>query len=64
MLRAENDDFLPNHTTLLIVDVVNLVKDDEFDVANQVSTSVEHTTQNLGGHDQAGGFWIDLHITR
>lgn len=33
---------LPNHTTFCIIDVMDLVKDDPFNVSNHISTSIKH----------------------
>jgi hypothetical protein len=57
---------------------MDLVKDDEFDISNQISSRVEHTPQNLSCHlslswfckkykewayDQTTTLGVDLHIT-
>ena len=49
---------------LCVIYVVHLVEDDEFHVSNKVCTLVQHTPQNLSGHNQAASFWINLDISR
>ena len=63
MLRQHNDDFLPHDASLRIVDVMDLVEDDEFDVSDQVSSTVEHTSQDLGCHDQTACFRSYLYVS-
>jgi hypothetical protein len=61
-----------------VIDIVDLIKDDEFNISDQISSLVEHTSQNLGRHlpvsclleyettkthNQTTTFRIDLHIT-
>lgn len=55
---------LPDHPALGVVHVVHLVKDDPLDVADDVRAAVEHAAEDLGGHDQAGGFGADGHVAR
>jgi len=61
-----------------IVDIMDFIKDDEFNISNQISSLVEHTPQDLGrhlpisyfqeymmktAHNQTTTFRIDLHIS-
>jgi hypothetical protein len=61
-----------------VIDIMDLIKDDEFNISNQISSLVEHTSQNLGrhlpisycrdcatgvAHNQTTSFGIDLHIS-
>lgn len=46
-----------------VVHVMNLIENDEFHVPNQICALVEHAPQDLGCHDQAAGFGINLHIS-
>ena len=41
---------------------MHLVKNDEFNVTNQVRAFVEHTSQNLRRHDETVRFRVDLNI--
>ena len=43
---------------------MHFIEDDELDVSNQVSTLVQHASQNLCCHDQAVSFWVDLYVPR
>ena len=49
---------------LRVVDIMHFVEDDELDIPYQVRALVEHAAQNLRGHDEAVGFWIDLDVSR
>ena len=51
-------------THFCVVHIVDLVKDNKLDVTNKVSALVKHASQNLRGHDEAIGFWIDLDVSR
>ena len=62
MLREHNDDFLPDDTSLEVIDIVDLVKYDELDVSDKIRSPVEHTSQNLGGHNQTARLGVDLNI--
>ncbi len=62
MCWQHDDDLFPDHATLKVVDVMYLVKDDKLDISNEISSAVEHTPQNLGGHDQTAGFRVDLDV--
>ena len=42
---------------------MHLVKDDEFNIPDQISSSVEHTPQDLGRHDETRRLRVDLHIS-
>jgi hypothetical protein len=61
-----------------VIDIVDLIKDDEFNISDQISSLVEHTPQDLGRHlpisylqvytkktayNQTTTFRIDLHIS-
>jgi len=62
---------------LRIIDIVDFVKDDEFNISNQISSFIEHTSQNLGrhlpisfdkkkrkdAHNQTTTLGVDLHIS-
>ena len=64
MLRCQDDDLFPHDAALLVVDIVDFVKDEEFDIADEVSTTVKHGTENLCSHDEARSRFVDLHIAR
>jgi len=42
MVGKHDNNFFPYNTSLIIVDIVNLVKNDELNISNDISTSVEH----------------------
>jgi hypothetical protein len=61
-----------------VIDIVDLIKDDEFNISDQISSLVEHTPQDLGrhlpisyfpdytkdmAHNQTTAFRVDLHIS-
>jgi hypothetical protein len=66
MFGQHDNDFFPHHTSLLlsaydpvqvfttahlgIIDIMDLIKDDEFNISDQISSFVKHTSQNLGRH--------------
>ena len=50
-------------THLCIIDVVYFIKDDKFDISNEICAFVKHTPQNFRRHDQTGGLRVDLYIT-
>ena len=58
MLRQHNNRLLPHHPSLGIVDVVHLIENDPFDVADHLRTAIELVTQDLGSHDNAGGLRV------
>jgi len=37
---------------LKIIDVVNFIENDEFDVADEIGASIEHAPKNLSRHDE------------
>jgi hypothetical protein len=49
---------------LQIIDVVNFIKDHEFDVPNDISPPVKHTPQNLRRHNQTRSLGPNLHVPR
>ena len=49
-------------THLCIVDVMDLVENNELDVANQVCAFVKHASEDFRGHDQTAGLWVDLNV--
>ena len=63
MIWKHDDDLLPDHPSFRIVDVVHFVKYDKLDVADNIGSPVEHTSQDLGRHDQATSLRVDLNIS-
>jgi hypothetical protein len=63
VLRQHNDDFLPDDTTLRIVHVMHFIEDNEFDVSDQIGTTVEHASKNFRCHDQTACLRSDLNVT-
>mmetsp|Transcript_40497 Transcript_40497/g.95118 ORF Transcript_40497/g.95118 Transcript_40497/m.95118 type:complete len:400 (-) Transcript_40497:590-1789(-) len=65
VVGQHDDDLLPDHPTLGIVDVVHLVEDDPLDVPDQVGPPIEHASQYLRGDDEHGGvLHVDLNVSR
>jgi len=42
--------------------VMHFAENDEFDIADEIRALIEHTPENLRGHDQAAASRVDLHI--
>jgi hypothetical protein len=51
-IRKLHNDFFPDRTALLIVNIMNFVKNDPFNVLDLAAVIVEHRLQNFGRHDQ------------
>ena len=49
---------------LSVINVVDFIEYDKFDVTNKICSFVQHAAQNLRGHNEAIGFWIDLDVSR
>lgn len=64
MRRKEDEYFFPYHTTFAIVNVMNFIKNNPFQVAYDVRSIVKHWPQNLSCHDKASRFSINLYISR
>ena len=47
-----------------IIDVVDLIEDNPLEVTDNVTSVVKHRPQNFCSHDEAGGFLIDLNVSR
>ena len=47
-----------------IVYVMNFVENDPFQVSDDIASVVQHRPKNLGGHNQARGFLVDLYVAR
>jgi hypothetical protein len=79
MVRKHYDDFFPYNTALIrtsvdgpnmqqrtylrIINIVHFVKNHEFDISNKICSLVQHASQNLSGHYQTSGLWVDLNIS-
>ncbi len=53
MFGQHDDSLLPNHSSLLVVNVMNLIENYPFNVADHLCPSVQVVTQNLCCHDHA-----------
>lgn len=42
---------------------MNFIKYHKLDVANEISSLVEHRAQDFRCHDETVAFWVDLHVT-
>lgn len=58
-----DDDFFPDNATLIVIDVVGFIKDDALYITNDISSTVQHASKNLCGHNQTRGRRIDCVIT-
>lgn len=38
-------------TYLGVIDIMHLIKNDEFDIPDEIRTLVKHASENLRGHD-------------
>jgi hypothetical protein len=79
MVRKHYDNFFPYNTALIpisnnclniqqttylrIINIVNFVKNYKFDISNKICSLVQHASQNLGGHHQTSGLWVDLNVS-
>lgn len=43
---------------------MHLIKDNKLQVSSDVRATVQHGAQDLGSHDKARGFGVDLQVTR
>lgn len=64
MGREQNEDLLPHDAALAVVDVVNLVKDDPLQIADDIRAVVQHRSQNFSRHDQTRSLGVDLNVAR
>lgn len=58
-----NDDFFPDWASLLVIDVMDFIEDNPFDVGDSWWVIVKHLLENLSGHDQAWRVFIKLNIS-
>ena len=49
-------------TCLRIVNIMDLIENDEFDISDEVRSLVKHTSENLCGHNQTIRLRVDLDI--
>ena len=63
MLWQHDDDLLPDNTTLQIIDVVYFVEYDKLYISDKIRSPIQHTPEDLGGHDETASFGSDLHIS-
>lgn len=61
--RQHDDSLLPDHPSLLVPHVVNLVKNDPLNFSHDLTASVYHISQDLCCHDQTCGILINRYIT-
>lgn len=47
MWREHDDDFFPDHAALHVVDIVDFIKYNPLDVANEIGAFVQHASQNF-----------------
>ena len=50
-------------TCLSIIDIMNLVENDEFNISDEIRTLVEHASENFRGHNQTVRLGVDLDIS-
>jgi hypothetical protein len=63
MLGQHDDSLFPNNTSLFIVDVMDLIKDDPFDVPDHFGTTIQVVPENFSCHDNAGRLLVEGHVT-
>src|SRR5690242_5845250 len=63
MLRKHDDNLLPYHTSLQVVHIMNFIENDVFNISNKISSTIEHTSENLCSHDETAGLGSDLYIS-
>lgn len=63
MLWQHDDDLLPDNATLQIIDVVYFVEYDKLYISDKIRSPIQHTPENLGGHDETASFGSDLYIS-
>ncbi|RUS89107.1 hypothetical protein EGW08_003115, partial [Elysia chlorotica] len=61
VLGQHDEDFLPDHAPLAVVDVVHLVEDNPLKVTHDVR-AVKILPQNFCGHDEAGCSLVELYV--
>lgn len=63
-VREHDDGLFPDDTALFVPHVVHLIEDYPGHFTGHFATVVEHTPEDLCGHDEAGGSLIDGDIAR
>ena len=64
VVGKHDDNFFPYYTSLGVVNVMHLIKDNPLDIPDKVSAAVEHTSEYFGSHDKVRPVWVDLHVSR
>ena len=41
-----------------------LIKNDPLNVPHKICVAIQHGPEDLGGHDEAGGLWVESHVAR
>mmetsp|Transcript_150019 Transcript_150019/g.482134 ORF Transcript_150019/g.482134 Transcript_150019/m.482134 type:complete len:328 (+) Transcript_150019:2680-3663(+) len=62
--RQQDDDLLPHHAAICVVDVVDLVEDHPLHAVEALVAPIEHGSQDLRGHDDDTGVRVHRHISR
>ena len=64
MLWQHDNNLFPHNPPLDIIHIMHLIKNNPFDVSDDVCTLVQHRSQDFCGHDEAGGVWTNGDISR
>lgn len=62
VLGQHDDGLLPDHASLLVVDVVHLVEDHPLDVPDHLRAPVQVVPQDLRSHDHAARLLVHAHV--
>jgi hypothetical protein len=64
MFWQHNNGFFPNHTSLLVIDVMHLIENDPLNVSDHLCAAIEIVPQDFSGHDHATRLGIHTHVSR
>jgi hypothetical protein len=64
MFWQHNNSFFPNNTSLLVVDVMYLIKNDPLNIPDHLCAAIEIVSQYFSGHDHATCLGIHAYISR
>lgn len=64
MIRQHYNRLFPYHSSLSIIDVMNLIENDPFYISYHLSPSVKIIPKNFSSHDDATSLGVHAHISR
>ena len=62
MIRQLHDNFFPNTSSLWVIDIMGLIKDNPFYILELISIIVDLILEHLCSHDDHGSISVDAHI--